>query len=157
MGKRDSFIGRPPGNKLRRQQGDYRSRRKQADAIYYTTDGTEPTEASHDLYSAPFAITALTPHKRAGDSQAGSELSKVATFEGFNTVGTYASFAELAAAEAGTLRASVAIGSIYVTYANGKNLWLKDAAGNYMLAWGTAQTAENGTAYTHLYPGQARS
>ncbi len=115
-----------------------------ADAIYYTTDGTEPTEAS-TLYSAPFAITANTTVTAI--AKKGSELSKVATFEA-QYVGTYANFAELAAAEAGTL--GKVTGPIYVTYANGKNLWLKDAAGNYMLAWGTAQTAENGTAYTYI-------
>lgn len=98
-----------------------------ADNIYYTTDGTTPTAAS-TKYKAPFAISANTTIKAVAE-KAGA-LSAVRTYQAVY-VGDYDSFAALAAANAtGTVT-----GPIAVLYHNGRNLYLKDAKGGYMLSY----------------------
>lgn len=110
-----------------------------ADAIYYTTDGNAPTNAS-TLYSAPFAITESVTVKAI--AYKGTEKSSVTTFNA-TYVGTYDGFAAFIAANTtGTVA-----GPVYVLYqsADKRYLYLKDSKDAYLLAMGQlADAYENG-------------
>lgn len=101
-----------------------------ADAIYYTTDGSNPTAAS-TKYTAPFAITSNTTVKAV--AQKGADLSSVATLQCVYE-GNYADFASFIADKAtGTVD-----GPINTIYQNGRYLYLKDAKGGYILCYNSA-------------------
>lgn len=101
-----------------------------ADAIYYTTDGSNPTAAS-TKYTAPFAITSNTSVKAV--AQKGADLSSVATLQCVYE-GNYADFASFIADKAtGTVD-----GPISTIYQNGRYLYLKDAKGGFILCYNSA-------------------
>ena len=110
-----------------------------ADAIYYTVDGTEPTSAS-TKYTAPFAITANTVVKAI--AYKGAEKSLVTTFEAVYE----GNFPDFAAFIAGNTTGTVD-GPISVLYqsTDKRYLYLKDSKGGYMLSFGALdETLVNG-------------
>lgn len=116
-----------------------------ADAIYYTTDGTDPTTAS-TKYTEPFAITESVTVK-AISTKAGVDNSPVVTYEAAYA-GVYKNFAEIIAAGAGT--SGTVAGPIAVFYQNGSNLYVYDAANQGMLCYGSAPKYANGTRFTSM-------
>lgn len=101
-----------------------------ADAVYYTVDGTEPTDASAK-YTAPFTIKQNTTVKAI--AYKGTEKSLVTVFEAVY-VGNYPDFAAFIAANTtGTVD-----GPINVLYqsADKRYLYLKDSKGGFMLSFG---------------------
>lgn len=110
-----------------------------ADAIYYTTDGTDPSNASTQ-YTEPFAITENVTVKAI--AYQGTESSSVTTFNA-TYVGTYDGFAAFIAANT----TGIVAGPLYVLYqsADKRYLYLKDSKDAYLLAMGQlADAYENG-------------
>lgn len=96
--------------------------------IHYTLDGAQPTAASA-LYTAPIAITAKTTVKAVAVK--GADVSSVASFNAVpNVVANIAAFIANANAADTKINAPVT-----VLYQNGRNLYLKDAADGYILAY----------------------
>jgi hypothetical protein len=107
----------------------------EADAIYYTLDGTEPTAAS-TKYTEPFAITeAATVKAVAAKGDALSEVETLAVTP--YTIST--GFAAISALEKNAI--GVVSSPMTVIYNNGSYTWLKDADGGFMLVYGTTPKA----------------
>lgn len=105
--------------------------------IYYTTDGTEPTTAS-SKYSAPFAITATTTVKAIAVN--GADKSGVATYTAYpNEVANLEAFISLASPNNVLVNTPVT-----AIYQNGRNLYLKDGNGTFLLSYNQNQ-ADLGT------------
>lgn len=113
-----------------------------ADAIYYTTNGEDPTVES-TKYNAPFAITSDVTVK-AISTKAGAINSDVVTATNLY-VPTYANFAEMIAGGAGKVSK---VTNLKVVYQNGQNLYLYDETNNGMLYFGNYDIFAAGTTFT---------
>lgn len=115
--------------------------------IYYTTDETEPTDAS-TLYDAPFAITATTTVKAISYVE-GKNPSPVASAT-CTFIDTYDGFAAVADLAANT---NVIIeGPLTAVYQNGQNLYMVDSKGVAGLVYGslTLKDIVNGDVFASL-------
>ena len=97
-----------------------------ADAIYYTLDGTDPTTSSTE-YTAPFTINATTTVKAIAVKNGVSSSVASATFTEMG-VGTIAAAYALAQSSQ-----FVFTGNAVVTYQNGRNVWIRDNSGSGMI------------------------
>jgi len=97
-----------------------------ADAIYYTLDGSDPTTSS-TLYTAPFTITTTTTVKAIAVKNNESSSVASATFTEMG-VGTIAAAYALAQSSQ-----FVFTGNAVVTYQNGPNIWIRDNSGSGMI------------------------
>lgn len=113
-----------------------------ADAIYYTTNGDDPTVES-TKYNAPFAITSDVTVKAIA-TKAGAINSDVVTASDLY-VPTYANFAEMVA---GGVDKVSKVTNLKVVYQNGQNLYLYDESNNGMLYFGNYATFAAGTTFT---------
>ncbi len=112
--------------------------------IHYTTDGVEP-DATSTLYTAPVEVLAPTTIKAVAVKD--GELSRVRTFAA-NPPLILGGFSALGDVE---LEAEVIVkGAMTAVFQNGQNLYVKDAAGKYMLVFGSKQTFENGDSFDRL-------
>lgn len=98
-------------------------------SIYYTTDGTEPSNAS-DEYKAPFEITKSCTVKAI--AYKGADKSSVAE-KPVTYVGSYANYAAFMASNPAEGADAIITGTVTAIYQNGANLYTKDSEGNYML------------------------
>lgn len=110
-------------------------------AIYYTTDGSDPT-ASSTLYESPITITAAVTIKAIAVVE-GKQNSAVAS-AAFTIAGsgggdepptTTSTIADIKAAFAqdGSLSFNGTIANVIVTYVNGKNAYIEDATGGLLI------------------------
>lgn len=113
-----------------------------ADAIYYTTNGEDPTVES-TKYNEPFAITSDVTVK-AISTKTGAINSDVVTAANLY-VPTYANFAEMK--DGGADKVSK-VTNLKVVYQNGQNLYLYDETNNGMLYFGNYATYAAGTTFT---------
>lgn len=105
--------------------------------IHYTLDDSEPTTASA-VYSAPVAISAKTTVKAIAVN--GADKSGIATYVAYpNEVADLAAFITLASPN--NVQVNTPVTAIYQ---NGTNLYLKDAAGTFLLSYNQNQ-ADLGT------------
>lgn len=102
--------------------------------IYYTVNGTEPTNAS-TKYDKPFAITENTTVNAIAYKD--GEYSSITTFAA-QYVGTYPGFAEFVAGGNGT--EGTVTGPITAVYQNGQYLYVVDSKNYPMLVYGSVNT-----------------
>ncbi len=103
--------------------------------IYYTLDGTDPSAASN-AYTAPFAITEKCTVKAVCIKDGTS--SDVATMLVYlNEVNSIAAFIANGSGQATKINAPLT-----AIYQNGRNLYLKDAADNFILAYNQSELQE---------------
>ena len=109
-----------------------------ADAtIYYTLDGSDPTESSTQ-YTAQFTITTTTTVKAIAVKNGVSSSVTTATFTNIG-VGTIA--------DANALDPTsqfIFTGNAVVTYQNGSNLWIRDSSGSGLIYGSGVGTYTNG-------------
>lgn len=98
-----------------------------ADAIYYTTDGSDPT-ASSTLYNGPFTITETTTVKAIAVKGGATSSIVTATYTKAITAGT---IAEAKALDENTRFTFT--GNVVVTFKNGNNLWIRDDSGSGLI------------------------
>lgn len=117
-----------------------------ADAIYYTTNGEDPTVES-TKYNEPFAITSDVTVKAIA-TKAGAINSDVVTATNLY-VPTYANFADMK--DGGADKVSK-VTNLKVVYRNGKNLYLYDETNNGMLYYfeNAAPDFAAGTTFTSV-------
>lgn len=115
-----------------------------ADAIYYTTDNTDPTVNSIK-YTEPFEITSDVTVK-AISAKAGLPNSDVVTANNLY-VATYANFAEMVAGGVDKKSKVTNLSLIYNDKKN-KNLYLYDETKNGMLYFGITADYQAGTTFT---------
>ena len=102
----------------------------QGASIYYTTDGTEPTNAS-TLYTAPFAISDDCTVKAI--AYVNGDYSLVAT-QAFTFATRYATIAEFKAAySASSQETCVITGDIQFVYRGGNNIYVCDATAGLLV------------------------
>ena len=98
-----------------------------ADAIYYTTNGVDPTTSSTE-YTAPFVVNADGTTTVKAIAVKGSDVSEVAS-KGFTKVTALESLAALLEATVSAETAfNVVIDNWVVTGVNGTRAWISDAA-----------------------------
>ena len=105
-----------------------------ADAIYYTLDGNDPTTSSTQ-YTAPFTINATTTVKAIAVKDGVSSAVASATFTKVG-VGT---IAEAYAVPQGSTFTFT--GKAVVTYQNGRNVWIRDNSGSGLIYRGSSETS----------------
>lgn len=105
-----------------------------ADAIYYTLDGTTPTTSS-TLYSAPFTINATTTVTAIAVKDGVSSSPATATFTNIG-VGTIADAYALAQGSE-----FIFTGNAVVTYQNGRYVWIRDNSGSGLIYRKSGETS----------------
>jgi hypothetical protein len=112
-----------------------------ADAIYYTLNGSTPTTSSTQ-YSSPFAITAsgTTTVRAIAEKNGVTSSEATATFTNIG-VGTIAE--ALAVTQESQF---IFTGNAVVTYQNGRYVWIRDNSGSGLIyrAYGDQGTLNNG-------------
>ena len=96
-------------------------------SVYYTTDGTDPTESS-TVYTSPFTIDETTTVKAIAVK--GTDKSSVAS-KTFTKVSSVATIAEMNALSNGT--EFIYTGTATVVYANGSYVYIKDDSGSSLI------------------------
>ena len=114
--------------------------------IYYTEDGTDPTEASSE-YITPIDLWMPTDFKAIAIKD--GEKSSVTSFESTYTMETegLANFADVAGALEERYLGRVIFDvkcTLTVLYQSGQNLYVKDTNNQYMLVYGAKGTYTNG-------------
>lgn len=105
-----------------------------ADAIYYTLDGNDPTTSSTQ-YTAPFTINATTTVKAIAVKDGVSSAVASATFTKVG-VGT---IAEAYAVPQGST--FIFTSNVVVTYQNGRNVWIRDNSGSGLIYRKSGETS----------------
>ena len=106
-----------------------------ADAIYYTTDGNDPTTSSTQ-YSAPFTITSSGTTTVKAIAVKDGVTSTVAS-ETYTNIGV-ANIADALDVDQGSQ--FIFTGSAVVTYQNGRNVWIRDNSGSGLIYRGYNDT-----------------
>lgn len=106
-------------------------------AIYYTLDGTDPTDSS-TLYTGAFTLTATTTVKAVAKIDGVYSTVATATYTFPEAVADIAAFI---AAGQGT---HVISGDVVAVYQQGQNLYIQDASASILVYGNTGKTYANG-------------